>query len=106
MTFLKKSLFYRRNAIFFMITKNISVELQKNENLPLKETYIVVFNSKKKIKIEQKYIKQDANQKITLNIHECKRLINLLHHYLLDDDFKPYKDKVLKFKNNSKMTND
>jgi len=36
-----------------MKTKNISINLKKDENIPIKETYIVSYRNEEKIKIEQ-----------------------------------------------------
>jgi hypothetical protein len=78
-----------------MFTKNISVEIQKGKKVPLKETYLVFYKSKHEIKLVQKFIDKTKNVSISLDFDECKRLINLLNFYLLDGEFKPYKDKML-----------
>ena len=78
-----------------MFTKNISVDIEKGKKVPLKETYIVFYKSKDKIRIVQKFVEESKNQSIILNIDECKRFINLLNYYLFDSKFKPFKDKML-----------
>ncbi|MFX1338531.1 MAG: hypothetical protein ACFFDK_07965 [Promethearchaeota archaeon] len=80
-----------------MFTKNISIEIVKGKKVPLKETYIVFYKSKDKIRIIQKSVDESNNQSITLNFDECKRFINLLNFYLLKNKFKPYKDNMLIF---------
>ena len=80
-----------------MFTKNISIEIEKGKDVPLKETYIVIYKSKNRIRIVQKYIDKTKNQSILLNLNECKRFINLLSYYVLDGEFEPFKDKMLIF---------
>ena len=80
-----------------MFTKNISIDIKKGEKVPLKETYVVFYKSKNKIRIGQKFADDAKNQYITLNVNECKRLINLLNFYLFDGKFEPIKDKMLIF---------
>ena len=80
-----------------MKTKNISVNIKKDEKIPFKETYIAFYKNKNKIKIEQKYIDKTKNQSITLNFKECERLINLLTLFVFNGKFEPYKGKMLRF---------
>ena len=80
-----------------MKTKNISVCIKKDEKIPFKETYIVFYDSVNKVRIDQKFINPSKNQSITLNTEECKRLVNLLHHYKFNGKFNPYKDNMLIF---------
>ena len=80
-----------------MITKNISVCIKKGEKIPFKETYIVFFDSENKVRIDQKFIDPSKNQSIMLNTDECKRLLNLLHHYKFNGKFIPQKDRMLIF---------
>jgi hypothetical protein len=83
-----------------MLTKNISVEIEKGKKVPLKETYLVFYKSKNDIKLVQKFIDKTKNVSISLDFNECKRLINLLNFYLLDGDFEPYMDKMLTYEKN------
>ena len=78
-----------------MISKNISIEIRKNEKVPIKETYLVFYKQKNKVKVEQKFIDDSLNQSITLKREECKRLINLLTHFMFDGEFKPIKDRMI-----------
>lgn len=80
-----------------MFTKNISIDIEKGKKIPLKETYIVFYKSKDKIRIVQKFVDDTKNQSIKLNLNECKRFLNLLHFYLFDNKFEPLKDKMLIF---------
>ena len=80
-----------------MKTKNISVCIKKDEKVPFKETYIVFYNSDNKVRLDQKFKDPSKNQSITLNIEECKRLLNLLHFYEFKGEFDPYKDRMLIF---------
>ena len=81
-----------------MFTKNISVEIKENKKVPMKETYVSFYNSKKKVKILQKFIDESKNQSIILNLKECERLMNLFNHYLFEEKYKYFKDKMLVFK--------
>jgi hypothetical protein len=78
-------------------TKNISVNIIKDKKIPFKETYIVFYKSKNKIKIEQKFIDKTKNQSITLNYKECEKLINLLTTFIFNGKFEPKKGKMLRF---------
>ncbi len=78
-----------------MFTKNISINIEKGKKVPLKETYIVFYKSKGKIRIVQKFVDETKNQSIILNLNECKRFINLLNFYLFDNKFEPFKDNML-----------
>ena len=69
--------------------------MKKGKKVPLKETYIVFYKSKSKIRIVQKFVYKSKNQSILLDVNECKRFINLLNYYLLDGDFEPFKGKML-----------
>ena len=80
-----------------MKTKNISVNIRKDEKIPFKETYIAFYKSKNKISIEQKYVDKTKNQSVTLNLKECERLINLLTSFVFNGKFEPYKGKMLRF---------
>lgn len=80
-----------------MKTKNISINIKKDEKIPFKETYIAFYKGKNKIKIEQKYVDKTKNQSITLNFKECERLINLLTLFVFNGKFEPYKGKMLRF---------
>lgn len=80
-----------------MKTKNISIEIKRDKNVPFKETYIVLYNSKKKLKIGQKFLDESKNQSITLNFQESRRLMNLLYHYMFGDNFIHESDRMLKF---------
>lgn len=77
-----------------MISKNISVNIKKNQKVPFKETYIVIQNTKNKVYLHQKFKNSEKNQKIALNFEECERLMNLLSHYVFKGDYKYSKDKV------------
>ena len=44
-----------------MKTKNISVNIKKDEKIPFKETYIAFYKSKNKIKLDQKYVDKTKN---------------------------------------------
>ena len=81
-----------------MFTKNISVEIKENKIIPMKETYITCYKSKKKVKIFQKFVDENKNQSITLNLKECERLMNLFYHYLFEEKYKYFKDKMLVFR--------
>jgi len=80
-----------------MFTKNISIDIEKGKKVPLKETYLVFFKFKNKVRLVQKFIDETKNQSITLNFNECERLINLVNFYLFNGKFEPYKDKMLIF---------
>ncbi len=80
-----------------MFTKNISIDIEKGKKVPLKETYVVFYKSKDKIRIVQKFVDGTKNQSITLNLNECKRFINLLNFYSFDNKFEPFKDNMLIF---------
>ena len=80
-----------------MFTKNISVDIEKGKKVPLKETYVVFYKSKDKIRIDQKFVDESKNQSITLNLNESKRFINLLNFYSFDNKFEPFKDNMLIF---------
>lgn len=80
-----------------MFTKNISIEIREGAKTPLKETYLVFYKEKNKINIVQKFIDETKNSSITINLNECKRLINLLDFYLFDGKYESYKDKMLVF---------
>lgn len=80
-----------------MFTKNISIDIEKGKKVPLKETYVVFYKSKDKIRIVQKFVDESQNQSITLNLNECKRFINLLNFYSFDNKFEPFKDNMLIF---------
>jgi hypothetical protein len=80
-----------------MFTKNISIDIEKGKKVPLKETYVVFYKSKDKIRIDQKFVDESQNQSITLNLNECKRFINLLNFYSFDNKFEPFKDNMLIF---------
>lgn len=79
-----------------MKTKNISVNIKKNEEIPFKETYIVFYKSKNKIKIDQKFIDATKNQSIALSYTECERLINLLTLFVFNGKYKPKKIRMLR----------
>jgi hypothetical protein len=81
-----------------MRSKNISVNLKKDRNIPFKETYVAFYKSRKKVKIDQKFIDQTKNQAIILNYRECERLMNLLNDFVLDGNFKPSQGKMEVFK--------
>ena len=78
-----------------MLTKNISIELEQDKKVPLKETYVVIYKSSKKIRLVQKFTSEPKNQFITLNQEECERLMNLLHFYLFNDKYEYRKDKMI-----------
>lgn len=80
-----------------MLSKNISVQIRPDEKVPNKETYIIISDNKKKIKLEQKFIKQERNQMIELNYEECERLMNILHHFVFKESYIYKKDKLLIF---------
>ena len=80
-----------------MFTKNVSINIEKGKKVPLKETYLVFYKSKDKIRIVQKFVDETKNQSITLNLNECKRFINLLNFYLFGNKFEPFKDNMLIF---------
>jgi len=80
-----------------MFTKNISIDIEKGKKVPLKETYVVFYKSKDKIRIDQKFVDESQNQSITLNLNECKRFINLLNFYSFDNKFEPFKENMLIF---------
>ena len=80
-----------------MFTKNISIDIENGKKVPLKETYVVFYKSKDKIRIDQKFVDESKNQSITLNLNECKRFINLLNFYSFDNKFEPFKDNMLIF---------
>ena len=80
-----------------MFTKNISIDIEKGKKVPLKETYVVFYKSKDKIRIVQRFVDETKNQSITLTLNECKRFINLLNFYSFDGKFEPFKDNMLIF---------
>ncbi len=80
-----------------MLTKNISVELESGKKVPSKEIYIVFSKSNKKIRLDQKFVKESNNQSITLNYEECRRLMNLLNFYVFRGEYAYSKDKMLKY---------
>jgi len=80
-----------------LLTKNISIDIKKGEKVPLKETYLVFYKFKNKVKLVQKFIDDKNNQSIILNFEECQRLINLFDFYLFDGKFSSFKDKMLVF---------
>ncbi|MHA1256507.1 MAG: hypothetical protein ACTSPS_13000 [Promethearchaeota archaeon] len=80
-----------------MFTKNISIEIKKGAKTPLKETYLVFYKEKNKIDIVQKFIDESKNNSITINLNECKRLINLFDFYLFNGEYESYKDEMLVF---------
>jgi hypothetical protein len=80
-----------------LLTKNISIDIKKGEKVPLKETYLVFYKFKNKVKLVQKFIDDKNNQSIILNFEECQRLINLFDFYLFDSKFSSFKDKMLVF---------
>lgn len=80
-----------------MLTKNISIDIKKGKKVPLKETYLVIYKFKDKVKLVQKFVDDKNNKTITLNIEECQRLINLLDFYLFKGKFTPFKDKMIVF---------
>ncbi len=71
--------------------------MKKGEKVPFKETYLVFNRRKDKVRIVQKFVDQTKNQSITLKSQECERLINLIHSFLFNGKFKPYKGKMLIF---------
>lgn len=77
-----------------MISKNVSINIKKEKEIPFKETYIIIHNSKQKLSLFQKYINSRKNQKIELNFEECERLMNLLFYYVFNRNYKYTKDKV------------
>lgn len=77
-----------------MISKNISVNIKNGNEIPFKETYIIIHNSKQKLDLYQKYIDSKKNQKIELNFEECERLMNLLVFYVFKGKYKYSKDKI------------
>lgn len=80
-----------------MLTKNISIDIKKGKKVPLKETYLVIYKFKDKVKLVQKFVDDKNNKTITLNIEECQRLINLFDFYLFKGKFTPFKDKMIVF---------
>jgi len=78
-----------------MKSKNISVNIKKNKEVPFRETYIVIQESRKKVRIHQKYIDSKKNQKIELNFEESERLMNLLSYYVFKGNYKYSKDRVI-----------
>ena len=80
-----------------MKTKNISINKRKEEKVPFKETFLVFYKLKNKIKLSQKYIDSKKNQEITLNLKECKRLMNLFNQFLFEGKYKPNLDRMLVF---------
>ena len=77
-----------------MISKNISVKIKKNQEIPFKEPYIVIHNSKEQAYLHQKFVNSRKNQKIELNFEECERLMNLLFYYVFEGNYEYSKDKV------------
>ncbi|TXT60941.1 MAG: hypothetical protein BAJALOKI1v1_1210002 [Promethearchaeota archaeon] len=78
-----------------MITKNISVNLRENQEIPWKETYVVIQESRKKVILHQKVVNSKENQVIELNLEECERLMNILFHYAFKRNYNYSKDKVI-----------
>lgn len=78
-----------------MKSKNISVNIKENQEIPFKETYIVIYNSYSKVIIHQKFNDSKHNQKIELNFKECERLMHLLYYYVFKGDYKYSKDKAI-----------
>lgn len=87
----------KRNVILgdYMLTKNISVELEQGKKVPSKETYVVFYKSRNKIRIVQKFTSDPKNKLIELNTEECERLMNLLHFYLFNGNYEYRKDTML-----------
>lgn len=81
-----------------MISKNISVNVKDDQDLPFKETFIIIHASNKKLNLYQKYINPQKNQKIELKFEDCKRLMNLLFYYVFNGDFQYSKDKMIVYK--------
>ncbi|MFX1497904.1 MAG: hypothetical protein ACFFBH_10280 [Promethearchaeota archaeon] len=77
-----------------MISKNISVNIKKSQEVPFKETYIVIQNTKNKVYLHQKFKNLEKNQKIELNFEECERLMNLLFCYVFKGTYKYSRDNV------------
>lgn len=77
-----------------MKTKNISVNIRKGIKVPFKETYLVFYKSRIKVKIEQKFIDPTRNHTIILNYKECKRLMNLFNEFLFDGKFSAEKGRM------------
>ncbi|MFW9872726.1 MAG: hypothetical protein ACFFG0_06445 [Candidatus Thorarchaeota archaeon] len=77
-----------------MISKNISVNIEKDQELPFKETYIIIHNSQKIIGLKQKYINPKKNQTVELNFEECERLMNLLFYYVFNGKYNYTKDTM------------
>lgn len=78
-----------------MISKNISVNIKKDQKVPFKERFMIVHSSKRRIDINQKFSNSRKNQKIKLNFEECERLMNLLYYYVLNGKYKHTKDKMI-----------
>ncbi|HDZ18957.1 hypothetical protein LCGC14_0958720 [marine sediment metagenome] len=80
-----------------MKTKNISINIKKEEKVPFKETYLVFNRALNKTKIVQKFVDSKKNQEITLNLKECIRMMNLFNKIFFNGKFKPSLDKVIVF---------
>ncbi len=80
-----------------MKTKNISINIKKEEKVPFKETYLVFNRALNKTKIVQKFLDSKKNQEITLNLKECIRMMNLFNKIFFNGKFKPSLDKVIVF---------
>lgn len=78
-----------------MISKNISVNIKKDQKVPFKETFIIIHSSKPQLDINQKFNNSSKNQKIKLSFEECERLMNLLYYYVLNGKYKYTKDKMI-----------
>lgn len=78
-----------------MISKNVSLKIKKNKEIPFKEIYIIIRNSKQKVCLYQKFINSGKNQKIELDFKECERLMNLLFYYVFNGNYQYSKDKVI-----------
>ena len=78
-----------------MKSKTVSVNLEINWEVPFKETYLTIYNSKQKVKMHQKFTNSRKNQKIELNFKVCERLMNLLVYYVFNRKYKYSKDEVL-----------
>ena len=82
---------------FMMKTKNISINIKKKNLLPFKETYLVFYTRKKKVKMVQKFVNSKKNQSIVLNYEECTRLMNLFNRFFFEGNYKPIKDHMVVF---------
>ncbi|TXT58606.1 MAG: hypothetical protein BAJALOKI2v1_340038 [Promethearchaeota archaeon] len=77
-----------------MKSKNISVNIRKNEEVPYKEIYMIIKNSKQQVFLHQKFIDSEKNQKVILNFEECERLMNLFYYYVFKKKYEYAKDRV------------